>query len=453
MQSVHFIAIGGSAMHNLAIALQEKGFEVTGSDDEIFEPSQSRLSKHGLLPKQMGWFPEENIHERLDAIILGMHARSDNPELLKAKHLGLKIYSYPEYIYEQSKNKQRVVIAGSHGKTTITSMILHVMRNCKKPIDYLVGAQIEGFDNMVHLSDAPVIIIEGDEYLASPIDRVPKFLHYKHHMLVVSGIAWDHINVFPTFESYKFQFESLINATPKAGMLIYNDDDKTLAAICRPIKREDLIKVEYTEHKSKIKDGVTYLLNADEKYPVKFFGEHNLYNVKAAFEVCTRIGVSANEFYQAIQTFKGAANRLELLASKANTFIFKDFAHAPSKLDATTKAVAKQFPKNRIIACIELHTFSSLNKDFLGQYKNTLEKADVAIVYYNPETVAHKKLPPISEEEIKKAFNKAKLLVYTDSKLLASFIKSQDLKDSVLLLMSSGNFDGINLKEFANSLL
>ncbi len=453
MQKVHFIAIGGSAMHNLALALHNKGYLVTGSDDEIFEPSKSRLTAKGILPPHMGWNPDENIHSNLDAVILGMHARVDNPELLKAQKLGLKIYSYPEYIYEQSKNKQRVVIAGSHGKTSITSMILHVLKFNNKDFDYLVGAQIEGFETMVRLSNAPVIVIEGDEYLASPVTKVPKFLQYKHHIAVISGIAWDHINVFPTFEEYKKQFELLVEATPKSGIIIYNADDKNLASIVKALKRDDVQKIEYEEHKSKTKDGQTYLSYIEEKVPVKFFGEHNMYNVQAAKDVCLKLGISENGFYNAIQTFKGAANRLELLAENESTKIFKDFAHAPSKLKATTKAVANQFPKKKLIACLELHTFSSLNKAFLNQYEDTFDKPDLSIVYYNPETIKHKKLPEITPEDVKRGFNKPKLEVFTDSKKVIEYIRSQNLKDSVLLLMTSGNFDGLNLKDFANELI
>jgi UDP-N-acetylmuramate: L-alanyl-gamma-D-glutamyl-meso-diaminopimelate ligase len=452
MQKVHFIAVGGSAMHNLALALHQKGCFVTGSDDEIFEPSYSRLEKKGLLPAKMGW-DENNIHPNIDAVILGMHARADNLELLKAQKLGLKIYSYPEYIYEQSKDKQRVVIAGSHGKTTTTGMILHVLKYCKRKFDFLVGAQLEGFDNMVQLSDAPVIIIEGDEYLDSPTNKTPKFLFYKHHMAVITGISWDHINVFPTFADYKKQFEIFINNTPKSGVLIYNEDDKALVSICKPLKREDIHKVEYKEHKSRVKAGVTDLVHNDEKVQVSFFGEHNMYNVQAAFEICCRLGVTEKDFYKAIASFKGAANRLELLAENGDTKVFKDFAHAPSKLEATTKAVAKQFPNHKIIACLELHTFSSLNKEFLSQYKDTFDASDTSIVYFNPETVKHKKLPAITEDDVKKGFNKSKMTVYNDSKKMQEFLKTQNLDKTIVLMMSSGNFDGINLKEFAQSLL
>lgn len=452
MQKVHFIAIGGSAMHNLALALHQKGYIITGSDDEIFEPSHSRLAAKGLLPSSLGW-NEENIHSNLDAVIVGMHAKNDNPELLNAQKLGLKIYSYPDYIYQQSKSKQRIVIAGSHGKTTITSMILHVLKFNNKEFDYLVGAQIEGFDNMVKLSNAPVIIIEGDEYLASPTDKTPKFLKYHHHIAVISGIAWDHINVFPTFENYKSQFDKLIEATPKGGILIYNEDDKALTSTIKNISREDILKVGYDEHKNKTKEGVSYLQNDDNKVPVKFFGEHNYYNVQAAKEVCTRIGISESGFYNAIQSFKGAANRLELIAENASHKVYKDFAHAPSKLKATVKAVVDQFSKKKIIACLELHTFSSLNKDFLAQYEGTFDKPEVAIVYFNPETLKHKKLPEISAEEVKKAFKRKSLEVFTDSSEVIKFIKKQVKTDSIILFMTSGNFNGLDLKKEAQSLI
>lgn len=452
MQKVHFIAIGGSAMHNLALALHQKGYIITGSDDEIFEPSHSRLASKGLLPSSLGW-NEENIHPNLDAVIVGMHAKNDNPELLKAQKLGLKIYSYPDYIYQQSKSKQRIVIAGSHGKTTITSMILHVLKFNNKEFDYLVGAQIEGFDNMVKLSNAPVIIIEGDEYLASPTDKTPKFLKYHHHIAVISGIAWDHINVFPTFENYKSQFDKLIEATPKGGILIYNEDDKALTSTIKNISREDILKVGYDEHKNKTKEGVSYLQYDDNKVPVKFFGEHNYYNVQAAKEVCTRIGISESGFYNAIQSFKGAANRLELIAENATHKVYKDFAHAPSKLKATVKAVVDQFSKKKIVACLELHTFSSLNKDFLSQYEGTFDKPDVAIVYFNPETLKHKNLPSISVEEVKKAFKRKSLEVFTDSSEVIKFIKTQVKTDSIVLFMTSGNFNGLDLKKEAQFLI
>jgi UDP-N-acetylmuramate: L-alanyl-gamma-D-glutamyl-meso-diaminopimelate ligase len=450
-EKVHFIAIGGSAMHNLALALHSKGYEVTGSDDEIFEPSRTRLEKAGILPKAIGWFPEK-IHGELDAVILGMHARKDNPELLKAQELGLKVYSYPEYIYSQCTHKQRVVIAGSHGKTTITSMILHVLKYYKRKFDYLVGAQIEGFDTMVQLTeDAPVIIIEGDEYLSSPIDPTPKFLHYKHHMGVISGIAWDHINVFPTFNDYVKQFDAFADSSPKGGVLIYSEEDDLATLIGRK-EREDVLRIEYETHKHVIKNGKTFLKTDEGDVSVQVFGDHNMKNISAAKAVCNRLGVNDKMFYEAITNFKGAANRLEVLAEGNSTIVFKDFAHAPSKLSATTNAVKKQYEKRELTAVLELHTFSSLNKEFLPLYRESFGKADEPIVYYNPETLKHKKLPELAQEDLIKAFDNPKLKVYTDNEKLKSDLLTKEWNNRNLLLMSSGNFAGMNIKELAQTI-
>ncbi len=448
---IHFIAIGGSAMHNLAIALKSNGYKVSGSDDEIFEPSKSNLEKHDLLPQQLGWHVD-NITEDLDFVILGMHAKADNPELLKAQSLNLKIYSYPEFIYEHSKNKQRVVVAGSHGKTTITSMIMHVLKSAEKEFDYMVGAKIDGFDQMVRLSDAPVIIIEGDEYLSSPIDRRPKFTHYQHHILVVSGIAWDHINVYPSYDIYREQFDHLIKSTPRAGTLVYCEKDVEVKKLAKP-DLYDVTKIPYNIQVSKIKNGQTFISHNGELFPVSFFGEHNMYNVSAALKVCERLGVEAEEFFEAIQSFKGAASRLELLAQNDKTIIFKDFAHAPSKLKATTEAVAKQYSDKKLIACLELHTFSSLNKEFIKQYKDTFDAAFVPVVYFNPETIKHKNLEQISIEDIKVAFNNKKLIVFDNSDTFREYLQNLDLTGKTLLLMSSGNFNGLNLKDFSLSLI
>jgi UDP-N-acetylmuramate: L-alanyl-gamma-D-glutamyl-meso-diaminopimelate ligase len=451
-EKVHFIAIGGSAMHNLALALHHKGLEISGSDDEIFEPSHSRLSKAGILPEKMGWFPEK-IQANLDAVILGMHARKDNPELLRAQELGLKIYSYPEYVFQQSRDKQRIVIAGSHGKTSITSMILHVLQYHRKKFDYLVGAQLEGFETMVKLSeDAPIIIIEGDEYLSSPIDRTPKFLHYHHHIGLVSGISWDHINVFPTFEEYVRQFDAFADATPKGGSLIYSEKDDAASVICGK-EREDVQQIEYDAHKHEIIEGLTYLIHGNEKFPLHIFGKHNMRNIHGAKKVLEKLGVNDKMFYQAIQSFKGAANRLELLAKNKHTAVYKDFAHAPSKLKATTNAVKKQFNNRNLVAILELHTFSSLNKKFLQEYKDTFKSADEPVVYFNPHTVEHKKLEMISAEDIISAFNNPKLKVFTDSKEIEQLILKKSWSNSNLLLMSSGNFDGLNLKQIANEIV
>jgi UDP-N-acetylmuramate: L-alanyl-gamma-D-glutamyl-meso-diaminopimelate ligase len=451
-EKVHFIAIGGSVMHNLAIALHKKGLEVTGSDDEIFEPSYSRLKENGILPESNGW-NSERITKDLDAVILGMHARANNPELIKAQEMGIKIYSFPEYIYQHSQDKQRIVIAGSHGKTTITSIILHVLKFLQKDFDYLVGASIEGFDLMVKLTkSAPIIVIEGDEYPSSPLDKTPKFLHYHHHLGLVSGIAWDHINVYPTFDSYAREFDRFADITPKAGTLIYCEEDNLATVICGK-ERTDVNRIEYKTAKYKVKEGKTILKTEIGDVPVQIFGRHNMQNLEGARHLLKLIGVTSESFYAAIQSFKGANNRQQLLASNGNTSVFKDFAHAPSKLEATTKAVKEQFIDRKLIACFELHTFSSLNKNFLSQYQGSLNSVDEGIVYYNPKTVEHKKMEPISKEDVYDAFQKKGLKVFTDSDELKEYLSSLKWDNSNLLMMSSGNFGGIDLKSFAEKII
>jgi UDP-N-acetylmuramate: L-alanyl-gamma-D-glutamyl-meso-diaminopimelate ligase len=452
MQKIHFIAIGGAAMHNLAIDLHNRGFQVTGSDDEIYEPSRTLLASKGLLPESIGWFPEK-ITPEIDCVILGMHARTDNPELAKAQTLGIKIYSYPEFIYSQSLHKQRVVIAGSHGKTSITSMILHVLKYHKRDFDYMVGARIEGFDTMAKISDAPVIVIEGDEYLSSPIDRQPKFLHYHPHVMLMSGIAWDHINVYPDFNDYVHQFELLADELPKAGSFIYDETDKLVQKIgSQP--REAVKNFPYKAHPSKVRDGKTYLILPDRKeLEIEVFGEHNLKNLNGARLVLSQIGIEDDEFYAAIPSFKGAAKRLEVVGQNNDTIIYKDFAHAPSKVEATTKAVKAQFPNRTLVACLELHTFSSLNKNFLGEYANKLNTADVPVVYFSPKTLEHKKLPAITLEDIKAHFNNPNLHVFTDNESLKTFLLSQRWRGSNLLMMSSGTFNGLDFNELAKTIL
>jgi len=432
---IHLIAIGGSAMHNMALALHHKGFEVSGSDDAIFEPSKTRLDKHGLLPTEMGWF-DEKITSDLDVIILGMHARIDNPELAKAKKLGIPIFSYPEYIYEQSKNKKRIVIGGSHGKTSISAMILHVLQNLNMDCDYMVGAQLEGFDTMVKLShEAPIIILEGDEYLSSPIDKRPKFHLYKPHIAVLSGIAWDHINVFPTFEMYVGQFRIFKNMV--ADTLIYCSEDEHLNTLAKEETKCKLIP--YSTPKHSIANGITTLENTE----LLIFGNHNLQNLNAAKLVCKELGVSSDNFYIQIATFKGASNRLELVKKTESSAIYTDFAHSPSKLKATSSAMKKQFIKRKLVACMELYTFSSLNEEFLQQYAGSMDEPDIAIVYFSPEAIAHKKLEPITKEQVLIAFGREDLLVFTNSIELEKHLKSLTWKNQNLLMMSSGNFDGI----------
>ncbi|WP_421917912.1 UDP-N-acetylmuramate--L-alanine ligase [Marinifilum sp.] len=449
---VHFIAIGGSAMHNLAIALHNKGFEITGSDDEIFEPSKSRLEKYGILPKEWGWYPEK-LDTSFDAIILGMHARIDNPELLKAQELGLKIYSYPEYIYEQTKDKTRIVIGGSHGKTTTTSMVMHALKDNNIEFDYMVGAQIEGFETMVKLSqESKIAIFEGDEYLSSPIDRRPKFHLYHPHIALITGIAWDHINVFPTFENYLNQFEIFTQMIQENGSLIYFDEDEHIAKIIKN-KREDIEYIPYHSHPFKIVDNCSILKTNKGEIPLEIFGEHNLQNLMGAFHICRKIGLSDESFYQSIQYFSGAAKRLQKLADKNSCTVFQDFAHSPSKLKATTEAVKKQFTNRKLIACMELHTFSSLKKEFLPHYKNTMGSADEAIVYFNPKTIEHKKLEPITKIQVAEAFGGNNVTVYTDSDQVITDLLEHDFNHTNVLLMSSGNFSGLNLIELAEKIV
>lgn len=448
---VHFIAIGGSAMHNLALALHKKNFTITGSDDEILEPSRSRLQKAGMLPDQNGWFPEK-VNADLDAVILGMHARIDNPELIRAQQLGIKIYSYPEYIFEQTKEKTRVVIGGSHGKTTITSMIMHVLKYHRVDFDYLVGSILEGFDTMVSLNNtSKIAIIEGDEYLSSPIDRRPKFHLYKADIALLSGIAWDHINVFPTFENYLEQFAIFVNQVPLGGCLVYNEKDPEVKKIAEAVQKK-FTKIAYDIHEHVIENGITYLLAGKDKIPLKIFGEHNLQNLNGARIICSQIGISYDKFYEAISSFNGAAKRLELVDQNEITAVFKDFAHSPSKLKATIHAVKHQFPKRKLVACMELHTFSSLNQKFLREYKGAMDDADAAFVYFNPHTIRHKKLSPITESQVKEAFANNNINVLTDSSKLVEELNGFNWGNANLLMMSSGNFDGLDFKEVAKGI-
>lgn len=443
---IHFIAIGGAAMHNLALALHQQGHTVTGSDDEIFEPSRSRLMRAGLYPKEMGWYPEK-ITAALDAIILGMHARLDNPELLRAQRLGLSVYSYPEFIYRQSETKTRIVISGSHGKTTITSMIMHVLKHQKKPFDYLVGSQIEGFETMVELNPHhAVVVIEGDEYFASPIQMIPKFHLYHPHIAVLSGIAWDHINVFPSFELYLDAFKQFIEKMEQGGTLIWYGGDAHLKTMVESGIRSDLKYLSYQLPPHIIKDQTTYIKLSDgQLLSLEFFGAHNLMNMEAARLVCKQIGIETDAFYQAISTFKGAARRLEVFYKDDTRVVFRDFAHSPSKLKATIEAVTQQFPDRNIACLMELHTFSSLNKDFLPQYVGCMNNAKEAVVYYNPETISHKKLPSISAKDIKDAFQHPALRVISELDELQLYMQSLRNDNRSVLLMSSGNWGGADI--------
>lgn len=433
-------------MHNLALALQAKGDHITGSDDAIFEPSRSRLEKAGLLPAEMGWFPEK-IDSSLDAIILGMHAKADNPELLKAQELGLTIYSYPEFLYEHAKNKTRVVIGGSHGKTTITSMILHVLKYHQIEVDFMVGAQLEGFDRMVHLTaENEIIVLEGDEYLSSPIDLRPKFHLYRANIALISGIAWDHINVFPTYENYVGQFSAFLDTMVKGGTIVYNEEDPEVKRVVEQSTNQ-VKKYPYGTPDFRIEDGMTLLETPEGEIPLEVFGQHNLQNLEGARAICFHVGVGEEEFYEAIADFKGASKRLEKIGENESTVIYKDFAHSPSKVEATTRAVKEQYPDRTLLACLELHTYSSLNQNFLKEYKGTLDPADEALVFYSPHAVEIKRLEEIGKEEIERAFERKDLLIYTEPASFKSFLFSQDLKDKVVLLMSSGNYGGLDFDE------
>lgn len=433
-------------MHNLALALQAKGDHITGSDDAIFEPSRSRLEKAGLLPAEMGWFPEK-IDSSLDAIILGMHAKADNPELLKAQELGLTIYSYPEFLYEHAKNKTRVVIGGSHGKTTITSMILHVLKYHQIEVDFMVGAQLEGFDRMVHLTaENEIIVLEGDEYLSSPIDLRPKFHLYRANIALISGIAWDHINVFPTYENYVGQFSAFLDTMVKGGTIVYNEEDPEVKRVVEQSTNQ-VKKYPYGTPDFRIEDGMTLLETPEGEIPLEVFGQHNLQNLEGARAICFHLGVGEEEFYEAIADFKGASKRLEKIGENESTVIYKDFAHSPSKVEATTRAVKEQYPDRTLLACLELHTYSSLNQNFLKEYKGTLDPADEALVFYSPHAVEIKRLEEIGKEEIERAFERKDLLIYTEPASFKSFLFSQDLKDKVVLLMSSGNYGGLDFDE------
>ena len=433
-------------MHNLAIALHNKGEHVTGSDDEIFDPSRTRLAAKGLLPEQYGWF-EDNISSDIDAVILGMHAKQDNIELLRAKALGLTIYSYPEFLYEQSKNKTRVVIGGSHGKTTITSMILHVMHYHDKDVDYMVGAQLEGFDTMVHLTkENDFIVLEGDEYLSSALDRRPKFHLYKPNIALLSGIAWDHINVFPTFDNYVEQFRIFLSQITHGGAIVYNQEDIEVKQVVETAQNQ-IKKYPYQTPRFSVENGDTLLDTEDGPMPIEVFGKHNLNNLEGARWICQLMGVQQEDFYEAIATFKGASKRLEKIGQGPTSIAYKDFAHSPSKVRATTQALKSQYPERSLLACLELHTYSSLNPEFLSEYKGTLNGADKAVVFYSPNAVKIKKLDAVSSSQILKAFQREDLVVFTDPAAFQDYLFEQDFTDTSLLLMSSGNYGGLDFEK------
>ena len=448
---VHFIAIGGSVMHQLAIALKRKGYTVTGSDDEIFEPAKTNLNNEEILPGKIGWYPE-NISDNIDAVILGMHAKDDNPELQKAKQSGLKIYSFPEYIYQESKDKIRVAVGGSHGKTSTTAMIMHVLKNAGKDFDYLVGARLQGFDQSVNITNAPIIICEADEYPASAIEKRPKFHFLFPHIAVITGIAWDHINVFPTFDFYLEQFKIFIVKIEANGMLIYNESDEVLKQLVEKNKRNDIRYQPYHLPTYFIEDGKTeVIIDGEKSDPLKVFGNHNLLNLHAAYLVCKELGVEAGAFIKAIADFAGAAKRLEVLVENDSYNIYRDFAHAPSKVKATIDAVKQQFPQRKLIAVLELHTFSSLNENFMKEYNGAMDNADEAVVFYSNHALELKRMPELAPEKVKQGFAKDNLLIINKKEELEQFLTSQHYSNANLLLMSSGNYDGLEILKLVNS--
>jgi len=448
---IHFTSIGGSVMHQLAIALKRKGYQITGSDDEIFEPARGNLDSEGILPKEPGWQPDL-VDSKLDAVILGMHARADNPELLKARELGIPIYSFPEYIYQESRGKTRVIVGGSHGKTTTTSMIMHVLRSANIDFDYLVGARLHGFDQSVKITGAPVIVCEGDEYPASAIEKRPKFHFLFPHIAVITGIAWDHINVFPTFDNYLEQFRIFIEKIEKGGHLIYNDTDATLKELVEAQNRSDIHYHPYRVPAHEIKNGETKVTIEDKEVSLKVFGDHNLLNMQAAWLVCKQLGVSAADFTKAISSFTGASKRLELLAKNEQTLFYRDFAHAPSKVKATIEALKQQFPDKTLIAVLELHTYSSLNEAFMKEYEGVMEKADWAAVFYSRHALEIKRMPDLSKESVAKGFDKKGLAVINERKELEDWLNSNDYKNAVVVFMSSGNYDGLDTELFAKQI-
>ena len=446
---IHFISIGGSVMHQLAIALRHKGYEVSGSDDEIFEPALSNLREENILPPKLGWFPQ-NITPEIDAIILGMHAKEDNPELLRALELGLKIYSFPEYIYEESRNKKRVALAGSHGKTTTTAMVMHVLKYANVDFDYLVGAKLPGFKQSVQITDAPVIICEADEYPASTIERRPKFHFLFPHIAVITGIAWDHINVFPTFDFYLEQFAIFINKIEPNGVLIYNEGDEVLKTTIEENRREDIKYIAYKLPEYFINEGITNVKIGEEKTPLLVFGNHNLLNLQAAYLVCKELKIDDVTFANAISKFAGASKRLELIALEKTRNVYRDFAHAPSKVTASIHAVRQQFPGRKLVAVLELHTFSSLNADFMKEYKYSMDEADVAIVFYSSHALELKRMKLLDPDRVKEGFEKANLEVINDKKILEERLKKETAANTNFLFMSSGTYDGIDILKTLN---
>lgn len=449
MSKYHFIAIGGAVMHQLALHLKQEGHEISGSDDAIFEPAKSNLEKAGILPENIGW-NDTVITPDIDAIILGMHAKADNPELLKAQDLNLKIYSFPEFFYEQCKAKVRIAVAGSHGKTSITSMLMHLFKNHDAKFDYLVGAKLDGFQYMVNsASNNEYAIIEADEYLTSPLDLRSKFLHYYPNIAIISGIAWDHINVFPAYDSYLETFRKFIQSIKKDGYLIYNNNDDELVNLIKSIDTTHVQLIPYCSLASEVIDENVYIKYNDKSYKINVFGTHNLSNLNAAFEVGKIVGFSEESILKSFETFSGAAKRLENVFDdkERRISIYRDFAHAPSKVIATVNAVREKYQNRKIIAFLELHTYSSLQENFIEQYANSLAKADVKFLYIDEEALKIKNKEKFDAQWLKKQFNDETIIVVEDKNDILELIKNELENNSVLLLMSSGNLGGLDIQQ------
>jgi UDP-N-acetylmuramate: L-alanyl-gamma-D-glutamyl-meso-diaminopimelate ligase len=449
---IHLIAIGGAVMHNLAMALHKKGYTVSGSDDEIFEPSRSRLESCGLLPPAWGWYPEK-ITGSLDAVILGMHARRDNPELLRALELGIRIYSFPEYLYEQTKNKKRIVIAGSHGKTTITSMIMHVLKACGMKFDFMVGSKLEGFETMVCLDEEnEIAVFEGDEYLSSPLDSRPKYMHYKPQILLISGIAWDHMNVFPSREGYTDQFRQLLRNMEPGGTVYYCAGDPELKALVSEMP-SGITAEAYEAISYRTGEGSSVVSMNNKTFPLKIFGKHNVENLSGAMKICAELGIGRETFLEKMSSFRGAARRQELLAQNSTRKVYLDFAHAPSKVKATVAAFREMYPGEKIFAFLELHTFSSLSAEFIPLYKGCLDGADRSFVFFDPAVLEHKKLPMLDPQFILDCFAQPDLCIVTEKNALKVFLLDCRKMEGIVLLMSSGNFSGIDLRAIAGEIV
>lgn len=435
---IHFIAIGGAIMHNLAIDLHKNGHTISGSDDQIFEPSFSKLKKYSLMPKNLGW-NADFITDEIDLIILGMHAKEDNLELKKALELGLKIQSFPEFVASQITDKKRVAIAGSHGKTSTTAMLMHILKDNNFEFDYLVGSELPGYESMVKLSNAPLIVIEADEYLSSKLDQRPKFLWYKPQLSVITGIAWDHINVFPTFELYKKAFTDFIDSHQADSSIFFYQFDEELSKIinnstykCRP----------YTELTAKNQGQYSIVLdNNEEEYYFPFFGNHFLQNASAAIHLAMELGLNQKDIYKALESFPGSAKRLELVWANDQLFIYRDFAHSPSKVMATIKAFSRQFKDYQVFFVFEPHTFSSQQIDFIQHYNKCFEDLN-AYIFMDKKAFALKNKPMLSGPDIENAFGTNSILNSATELMKEIRKSSQKSKKTVWVLMSSGNMGG-----------